>query len=237
MGYPARLERLADQETAQGKSGDALLRLAAFAVQTVEDADRLRERLAPLERRISRALPTRRARSRRCTAARRRRRSRICARCCFCAARARPPTRWRWPRRRAPLRRMIRDWLEAARYLDETPAPAVPDQGRGPHRARRGARPELGDGAENAAGEMDQRRLSPRSAVVCSLWRMRWGEGRELSLPSVMAGLEPAIHAKTLRGGKTKSWMAATSVAMTANRPPPSPAFRKPPAPAPACRS
>ena len=45
MGHPARLERLAAFEAAQGKKPDAILRLAAFAVLTVEDAERLRDRL------------------------------------------------------------------------------------------------------------------------------------------------------------------------------------------------
>ncbi len=45
MGNPARLERLAEFEAAQGKKPDAILRLAAFAVLTVEDAERLRDRL------------------------------------------------------------------------------------------------------------------------------------------------------------------------------------------------
>jgi poly(A) polymerase len=45
MGYPARLERLAAFEAAQGKKGDAILRLAAFSVLIAEDADRLRDRL------------------------------------------------------------------------------------------------------------------------------------------------------------------------------------------------
>jgi tRNA nucleotidyltransferase/poly(A) polymerase len=45
LGYPAQLERLAAFEAAQGKKPDALLRLAALAVLTVEDAERLRDRL------------------------------------------------------------------------------------------------------------------------------------------------------------------------------------------------
>ncbi|GLI93250.1 CCA tRNA nucleotidyltransferase [Methylocystis echinoides] len=45
MGYPARLERLAAFEASRGKKGDAILRLAAFSVLTAEDADRLRDRL------------------------------------------------------------------------------------------------------------------------------------------------------------------------------------------------
>lgn len=45
MGYPARLERLAAIERAAGDKPDAILRLAAFSVCTIEDADRLRRRL------------------------------------------------------------------------------------------------------------------------------------------------------------------------------------------------
>jgi len=45
MCFPARLERLAAIEAARDSQGDAVLRLAAFAALTVEDADRLRERL------------------------------------------------------------------------------------------------------------------------------------------------------------------------------------------------
>jgi poly(A) polymerase len=43
--FPARLERLEAVERAVGQKPDALLRLCALAVLTVEDADRLRERL------------------------------------------------------------------------------------------------------------------------------------------------------------------------------------------------
>ncbi|MGZ9410786.1 MAG: CCA tRNA nucleotidyltransferase, partial [Methylocystis sp.] len=45
IGYPSRLQRLADREAALGKSADAVLRLAGFSVLTAEDAERLRERL------------------------------------------------------------------------------------------------------------------------------------------------------------------------------------------------
>jgi tRNA nucleotidyltransferase/poly(A) polymerase len=45
MGYPARLERIAAIERVAGDKPDAILRLAAFAVRTTEDADRLRQRL------------------------------------------------------------------------------------------------------------------------------------------------------------------------------------------------
>ena len=42
---PALLDRLAALEAALGLAGDAILRLAALAVEVPEDADRLRERL------------------------------------------------------------------------------------------------------------------------------------------------------------------------------------------------
>jgi len=45
IGFPARLDRLVAFERALGRPPDALLRLAAFSMLTVEDADRLRERL------------------------------------------------------------------------------------------------------------------------------------------------------------------------------------------------
>ncbi len=45
VASPARLERLAAIEAAHGEPADATLRLAAFAVLTPEDADRLRDRL------------------------------------------------------------------------------------------------------------------------------------------------------------------------------------------------
>ena len=45
IGYPLRLQRLAEREAALGKPADAVLRLEAFSVLTIEDAERLRERL------------------------------------------------------------------------------------------------------------------------------------------------------------------------------------------------
>ncbi len=45
VGFPARLERLAAIEAAGRRSPDPLLRLAAFSLKTVEDAERLRARL------------------------------------------------------------------------------------------------------------------------------------------------------------------------------------------------
>lgn len=128
MGYPARLERLAAFEDEQGKKGDAVLRLAAFSVLTVEDAERLRDRL-----RLSNDEHQRLA----------------------AAARALVPLHGReTPPPVSHLREMLflcgsraaadalalafaesraapgdPHWLEAARYLDETPVPAFPIKG------------------------------------------------------------------------------------------------------------
>lgn len=128
MGYPARLQRLAGQEAAQGKAADAVLRLAAFAVQTVEDAERLRERLRLSNDEFARLAD---------------------------ATRTLAPLHGReTPPPVSHLREMLflrgsraaadalalaqaesaaapddTAWLEAARYLDETPAPAFPIKG------------------------------------------------------------------------------------------------------------
>jgi tRNA nucleotidyltransferase/poly(A) polymerase len=128
MGYPARLERLAAFETAREKKGDALLRLAAFSVLNIEDADRLRDRL-----RLSNDEHARLA----------------------AAARTLAPLHGReTPPPVSHLREMLflagsraaadalalafaesgaspddPQWLEAASYLDETPAPVFPIKG------------------------------------------------------------------------------------------------------------
>jgi tRNA nucleotidyltransferase/poly(A) polymerase len=128
MGYPARLERLAAFETAREKKGEALLRLAAFSVLTAEDADRLRDRL-----RLSNDEHARLA----------------------AAARTLAPLHGReTPPPVSHLREMLflagsraaadalalafaesgaspddPQWLEAASYLDETPAPVFPIKG------------------------------------------------------------------------------------------------------------
>jgi poly(A) polymerase len=128
MGFPARLERLAAFEAARGKKGDAILRLAAFSVLLPEDADRLREHL-----RLSNEEHARLA----------------------AAARTLAPLHGReTPPPFSHLREMLflcgsraatdalalafaesgaaadhPDWLEAARYLEETPAPEFPIKG------------------------------------------------------------------------------------------------------------
>jgi poly(A) polymerase len=128
MGFPARLERLAAFEAARGRNGDAILRLAAFSVLVPEDADRLREHLRLSNEEHARLVS---------------------------AARALAPLHGReTPPPFSHLREMLflcgaraaadalalafaesgaapdhPDWLEAARYLDETPAPEFPIKG------------------------------------------------------------------------------------------------------------
>jgi poly(A) polymerase len=144
MGFPARLERLAAFEAALGRKGDAILRLAAFSVLLPEDADRLRARLRLSNEEHARLVA---------------------------AARARVPLHGReTPPPVSHLREMLflcgsraaadalalafaesgaapddPAWIEAARYLDETPAPEFPI--RGADLIARGLRPgrDLGE--------------------------------------------------------------------------------------------
>ena len=55
-GFPARLERLAEIAAAQGAPVDPMLRLIAFATLTVEDGERLGERLRLSNRERERAI-------------------------------------------------------------------------------------------------------------------------------------------------------------------------------------
>lgn len=128
MGYPARLARLAAFEAARGKKPDAVLRLAAFSVLTVEDADRLRVRLRLSNDEHARLVAAAKALS-------------------ALHGMDRPPPV-------SHLREMLFliggraagdglalafvegraepddvDWLTAAKYLDETPVPAFPITG------------------------------------------------------------------------------------------------------------
>ncbi len=168
MGYPARLQRLADQEAAQGKAADAVLRLAAFAVQTVEDAERLRERLRLSNDEFARLAD---------------------------AARTLAPLHGReTPPPVSHLREMLflrgsraaadalalaqaesavapddTDWLEAARYLDETPAPAFPI--RGADLIARGVAPgkELGEALKTLQAKWIRAGFPRDPAVVMQL--------------------------------------------------------------------
>lgn len=128
MGYPARLARLAAFEAARGKKPDAVLRLAAFSVLTVEDADRLRARLrlsndeharlvaaakalAALHG-IDRPPPVSHLREMLFLVGGRAAGDALAL--AFTESRAEPDDV---------------DWLEAAKYLDETPAPVFPIAG------------------------------------------------------------------------------------------------------------
>lgn len=128
MGYPARLERLAAFEAAQGKTPDPVLRLAAFAVLTVEDAERLRDRLrlsndeyarlsaaartlAALHG-IDRPPPVSHLREMLFLCGARAAADGLALACAESGARPDDP-----------------HWLEAAKYLHETPAPAFPIKG------------------------------------------------------------------------------------------------------------
>jgi poly(A) polymerase len=128
IGYPARLARLAAFETAQGKKSDAVLRLAAFAVLTVEDAERLRDRL-----RLSNDEAARLSAAAKTLAALHGLEvpppvSHLREMLFVCGARA---ARDGLALAFAASRATSDDsrWIEAARYLDETPVPVFPLRG------------------------------------------------------------------------------------------------------------
>jgi poly(A) polymerase len=128
MGYPARLERLAAFEAAQGKKPDAALRLAAFSALTVEDADRLRERL-----RLSNDEHARLSAAAKTLAAlhgidRPPPVSHLREMLFLCGARAAVDA-LALAFAESAAAASDPQWLEAARYLDETPAPAFPIKG------------------------------------------------------------------------------------------------------------
>ena len=128
VGYPARLERLAAFETAQGKKPDAILRLAAFAVLTIEDAQRLQDRL-----RLSNDEAARLSAAARTLAALHGIEtpppvSHLREMLFICGARAaRDGLALAFAASGAPVNDS--HWIEAARYLDETPAPVFPIKG------------------------------------------------------------------------------------------------------------
>ena len=128
LGYPAQLERLAAFEAAQGKKPDALLRLAAFAVLTVEDAERLRDRL-----RLSNDEAARLAAAARASASLHGIEtpppvSHLREMLFTCGARAaRDALALTFTASGATATDSL--WREAARYLEETPAPVFPLKG------------------------------------------------------------------------------------------------------------
>jgi poly(A) polymerase len=128
MGYPARLERLAAFEAAQGEAGDAVLRLAAFSALTAEDADRLRERLRlsnDEHARLVAAVKTLAALhgiDRPPPVSHLREMLFLCGSRAACDALALAFAE-------SAAAPDDPQWLEAAKYLDETPAPAFPIKG------------------------------------------------------------------------------------------------------------
>jgi poly(A) polymerase len=128
MGYPTRLDRLAGFEAARGKKADPVLRLAAFSTLTAEDAERLRDRLrlsndeyARLSAAaqtlsslhgIERAPPISHLREMLFLRGSRAAADALALALAQSGAAANDP-----------------HWLEAAAYLDETPAPAFPIKG------------------------------------------------------------------------------------------------------------
>lgn len=128
VGYPARLERLAALEAARGRAPDATLRLAAFGVATQEDADRLRARLRLSNDEHARLLEAARTLAALHGIARPPPVSHLREMLFRCGSRA--------ARDALALAFAESDaapdddqWLEAARYLDETPAPIFPIKG------------------------------------------------------------------------------------------------------------
>lgn len=128
IGFPSRLQRLADREAAMDRPADAVLRLAAFSMLTVEDAERLRDRLrlsndefarlaaaarslAPLHGRDAPPPP-----------------SHLREMLFLCGARASADA-LALAHAESAASAGDADWLEAARYLEKTPAPAFPIKG------------------------------------------------------------------------------------------------------------
>jgi len=128
IGYPLRLRRLADREAALGRPADAVLRLAAFSALTVEDAERLRERL-----RLSNDEFARLAAAARTLAPLHGRdapppASHLREMLFLCGARAAGDA-LALAHAESAAAMDDPEWLEAARYLEETPAPAFPLKG------------------------------------------------------------------------------------------------------------
>jgi poly(A) polymerase len=128
MGYPARLERLAAFEAAQGGKSDPVLRLAAFSALTTEDADRLRERLRLSNDEHARLLAATKTLAALHGIDQAPPASHLREMLFLCGSRA----------ARDALALALAEsaaapddpqWLEAAEYLDQTPAPAFPIKG------------------------------------------------------------------------------------------------------------
>jgi poly(A) polymerase len=128
MGYPQRLERLAAAEAARDAPADAVLRLGAFAVATVEDAERLRGRLRLSNEETARLIAAARARVPLHGRETPPPPSHLREMLFLCGARAaRDALALAAAESSAPS--VDPDWREAARFLEETPAPAFPITG------------------------------------------------------------------------------------------------------------
>ncbi|MFO1125542.1 MAG: CCA tRNA nucleotidyltransferase [Methylocystis sp.] len=128
IGFPFRLQRLAERERAMGRPADAVLRLAAFSALTVEDAERLRDRL-----RLSNDEFARLAAAARTLAPLHGRdvpppASHLREMLFLCGARA-AADGLALAHAESAAEADAADWLEAARYLEDTPTPAFPIKG------------------------------------------------------------------------------------------------------------
>lgn len=128
IGYPARLQRLAECEAARGKTADAALRLAAFAAQTVWDAERLRDRLRLSNDEFARLSEAARALVPQHGIDKPPPVSHLREMLFLCGSRAAADS-LALAHAESAAAPDDADWLEAARYLEETPAPAFPIKG------------------------------------------------------------------------------------------------------------
>ena len=128
MGFPARLERLAAIESARGRAPDTLQRLAAFAVSTPEDAERLRDRLRLSNDEHARLAEAARALEGLHGDARPRQDFEL-VRLLFLNGRRAASDALALAHAESAAPADDPDWLTAARFLDETPAPAFPIKG------------------------------------------------------------------------------------------------------------
>jgi tRNA nucleotidyltransferase/poly(A) polymerase len=128
IGYPARLDRLKAVEAAADRRGDPVLRLAAFATLTVEDADRLRERL-----RLSNSEHARLLGAARLLASlhgeEAPRDAFELTRLLYVGGRRSVADALRLAHAESAAPADDSGWLEAARFVEEVPAPAFPIRG------------------------------------------------------------------------------------------------------------
>lgn len=128
IGYPSRLQRLAERETAMGKPPDAVLRLVAFSVLMVEDAERLRDRLRLSNDEFARLAAAARTLAPLHGSDAPPPPSHLREMLFLCGARAAGDA-LALAHAESAVAMDQADWLEAARYLEETPMPAFPIKG------------------------------------------------------------------------------------------------------------